>query len=198
MIRKRPPALTRAQSKRFAGSCVHTQRSGSVLLEFILAFPIILMLSLAIIEFGFYVILQQSITAAAIEGSRKAAQVGATTGDIGNLIQEYMAINSLTLDVSASPAAPNQGDVFVAIQFGSGTGIGTLTSTIGNSSIPCSPVGPEPYDGSSPPPRSEMKVTVCVNLTDTNGTAPIPDLLSYFGFSLSGKQLEISAMTELE
>lgn len=163
------------------------KRRGSVLLEFILAFPIILILSLAIIEFGFFSLLQQTITASAIEGSREAAKVGATTTSVGNLIQQYMAINSLNLDVGAQPAAPGQGDVLVVIEDGSGI----LTQTIGNSDIPCSPVGPAPA-------LTEIKVTVCLNLTDTNGTTPIPDLLSTFGFTLSGKQLEISAMTGLE
>ncbi|QDT26109.1 TadE-like protein [Gimesia panareensis] len=167
-------------------------RRGSVLLEFILAFPIILMLSLAIIEFGFYTLLQQSITAAAIEGTRKAAQVGATKNDIGNLIQQYVAVNSLDLSVGTQPASSGQGDVFVSIQ----DGTTTLSTTMGNSDIPCSPVGPPPSDGSTWP--AEIKVTICVNLTDTNGTFPIPNLLYLFGFSLSGKQLEISAMTVLE
>lgn len=160
------------------------QRTGSVLLEFILAFPIILILSLAIILFGFFALLQQTVTAATIEGSREAAQVGATTTSVGNLIQEYLAINSLNLIVA--PAAPGAGDVLVVIQEGV-----LPTQMLGNSSIPCTPVGPAPS-------ASEVKVTVCLNLTDTNGTFPLPNLLSSFGFTLSGKQLEISAMTGLE
>ncbi|WP_197993062.1 TadE/TadG family type IV pilus assembly protein [Gimesia aquarii] len=163
------------------------QRRGSVILEFILAFPLILIISLAIIEFGFFSLLQQTITLSAIEGSREAAHVGATTTSVGNLIDQYVSINSLNLDVGAQPAAPGQGDVLVVIE----TGGGVPTQTIGNSDIPCTPVGPAP----SP---LEVKVTVCLNLTDMNGTTPIPDLLSTFGFTLSGKQLEISAMTGLE
>lgn len=162
------------------------RRKGSVLLEFILAFPLILIISLAIIEFGFFSLLQQTITVSAIEGSREAAHVGATSTSVGNLIDQYVAINSLNLDVGAQPAAPGQGDVLVVIETG-----GIPTQTIGNSDIPCTPVGPAP----SP---FEVKVTVCLNLTDTNGTTPIPNLLSSFGFTLSGKQLEISAMTGLE
>ncbi|WP_417390077.1 TadE/TadG family type IV pilus assembly protein [Gimesia sp.] len=173
-----------SRSTRSTGS---RRRTGSVLLEFILAFPLILIISLAIIQFGFFALLQQTITAATIEGTRKAAQVGATTDAIGNLIQDYVAINSLTLDVAQQPAAPGAGDVLVTIEDGSGT----LTQTIGNSDIPCTPVGPSPG-------VSEIKVTICLNLTDTNGTSPIPNLLSSFGFTLSGKQLEISAMTGLE
>ena len=165
-----------------------SRRKGSVILEFILAFPLILIVSLAIIQFGFFALLQQSITAAAIEGSREAAKVGATVDSVGNLIQEYVDLNSsLMLDVGQQPAAPAAGNVFVSIEDGSGT----LTQTIGNSDIPCSPVGPAPT-------VSEIKVTICLNLTDTNGKVPIPNLLSTFGFTLSGKQLEISAMTGLE
>jgi Flp pilus assembly protein TadG len=195
------PALIRPQSNRILRSPFHRQRRGSVLLEFILAFPIILMLSLAIIEFGFYVLLQQTVTAAAIEGTRKAAQVGATKNDIGYLIQEYLAVNSLDLHVTTQPASNGEGNVFVSIE----DGLGNLTTTMGNSDIPCSPVGPAPSDGVTQPPTPlpppEIKVTICVNLTDdtnTNGTFPIPNLLYIFGFSLSGKQLEISAMTVLE
>ncbi|MCA9014048.1 MAG: pilus assembly protein [Planctomycetaceae bacterium] len=179
--------MFRNKTSQFRKPVPNGQRTGSVLLEFILAFPIILILSLAIIEFGFFALLQQTTTAATIEGSREAAQVGATTTSVGNLIQQYLAINSLTLDVAQQPAAPGAGDVLVVIQDGSGG----LTQTIGNSDIPCTPVGPAPA-------VSEIKVTICLNLTDTNGTFPLPNLLSSFGFTLSGKQLEISAMTGLE
>lgn len=161
------------------------RRTGSVMLEFILAFPLVLMVSLAILLFGFFALLQQTITIAAIEGSREAAQVGATTDSVGNLIQQYTALNSL--DFTALAAAPGAGDVLVMIEDGSGA----LTQDLGNSSIPCTPVGP-------PPGATEIKVTICLNLTDTSGTFPIPNLLSSFGFTLSGKQLEISAMTSLE
>lgn len=192
MKRNGLPAPTRIKSNRMLKSPDHRQRSGSVLLEFILAFPIILMLSLAIIEFGFYVLLQQTVTAAAIEGTRKAAQVGATKDDIGDLIQQYLAVNSLDLSVTTQPAASGSGngDVMVDIQDGR-TG-GPLSTTMGNSDIPCYPVGPSPNS-------TEIKVTICVNLTDnTNGTFPIPNLLYGFGFSLTGKWLEISAMTQVE
>ena len=182
-----PQSLLNSRNCRFTSKPGYRQRSGSVLLEFILAFPFVLIISLAIILFGFFALLQQTITAATIEGSREAAQVGATTDAIGNLIQDYVAINSLTLDVAQQPAAPGAGDVLVTIEDGSGV----LTQTIGNSDIPCTPVGPSPG-------VSEIKVTICLNLTDTNGTSPLPNLLSSFGFTLSGKQLEISAMTGLE
>ncbi|MDF1744161.1 MAG: TadE/TadG family type IV pilus assembly protein [Gimesia sp.] len=184
----REPALFHNQSNLRPKTPPNRRRTGSVILEFILAFPLILIVSLAIIEFGFFALLQQSITAAAIEGSREAAKVGATTTSVGNLIQEYVDLNSsLMLDVGQQPAASMAGNVLVSIQDGSGA----LTQTIGNSDIPCSPVGPAPG-------ITEIKVTICLNLTDTNGTVPIPDLLSTFGFTLSGKQLEISAMTSLE
>ncbi|MFK7776664.1 MAG: TadE/TadG family type IV pilus assembly protein [Gimesia sp.] len=184
----RESALFQNQSNSQQRPPQSTSRSGSVMLEFILAFPLILIVSLAIIQFGFFALLQQSITAAVIEGSREAAKVGATTTSVGNLIQEYVDLNSsLILDVAQQPASSGQGNVLVSIEDGSGV----LTQTIGNSDIPCTPVGPSPS-------VSEIKVTICLNLTNTNGTAPIPNLLSSFGFSFAGKQLEVSAMTGLE
>ncbi|QDT90476.1 TadE/TadG family type IV pilus assembly protein [Gimesia algae] len=172
------------RNSRFTRVTGCRQRTGSVLLEFILAFPLILILSLAIIQFGFFALLQQTVTVATIEGSREAAQVGASTDSVGNLIKQYVALNSLDL-ILTSPAASGSGNVLVTIQ------TGPSTVTIGNSDIPCTPVGPDPT-------ASEVKVTVCTNLTDPSGDTPIPDLLSSFGFTLSGKQLEISAMTGLE
>lgn len=174
-------------NSRDTSSTGSRQRTGSVLLEFILAFPLILIISLAIVQFGFFALLQQTVTVATIEGSRHAAQAGSTTGSVGNLIQQYVAINSLNLVVT-SPATPGSGNVLVTIETGPPA---SSTVTIGNSDIPCTPVGPAPAN-------AEVKVTVCTNLTDTNGETPIPNLLSSFGFTLSGKQLEISAMTGLE
>lgn len=182
----REPSLFRNQTNPPQQPARTGRRTGSVMLEFILAFPLILMVSLAILLFGFFALLQQTITAAAIEGSREAAQVGTTTASVGNLIQQYTALNSLEFIPSA--AAPGAGDVLVRIENGSGGG---STLDLGNSDIPCTPVGPAPG-------ATEIKVTICLNLTDTSGTFPIPNLLSSFGFTLAGKQLEISAMTSLE
>ncbi|WP_417381533.1 TadE/TadG family type IV pilus assembly protein [Gimesia sp.] len=183
-----PRTLLDDRNSRFTRVTGCRQRTGSVLLEFILAFPLILILSLAVIQFGFFALLQQTVTVATIEGSREAAQVGSTTSSVGNLIQQYVAINSLNLVVT-SPATSGAGDVLVVIQ--EGGDLPAQTQSIGNSDIPCTPVGPAPG-------ASEVKVTICLNLTDTNGTSPLPNLLSSFGFTLSGKQLEISAMTGLE
>ena len=161
-------------------------RRGSVLLEFILAFPIILILTLAIIEFSLFAMLQQTITTATVEGARESATFGSTTNSVGNLIQQYLAINSLDLDVNQQPAGSGFGNVLVTIQKSTNP-----TVTMGNSDINCSPVGPTPT-------ATETKVTVCVNLTDSNGTSPLPDLLSSFGFSLTGKRFEISALAGLD
>jgi len=186
MRRSGPPVQAHIPLKSSPKASSGRQHTGSVLLEFVLAFPIILMLSLAIIQFGFYALLQQTINVATIEGAREAAKVGADHDSIGTLIQQYVAVNSLDM-VVVSPATIGSGDILVSID----DGTNALDGTIGNSDITCYPVGP-------PPTATEIKVTVCVNLTNTDGTFPIPDLLSSFGFSLSGKRLEISAMTVLE
>ena len=101
-----PRSLLNNGDSRFSSVTEDRQRTGSVLLEFILAFPLILIISLAIIEFGFFALLQQTVTVATIEGSREAAQVGTTTDSVGNLIKQYVAVNSLNLVVT-SPATSN-------------------------------------------------------------------------------------------
>ena len=105
-----PRSLLNNGNSRFSSVTGDRQRTGSVLLEFILAFPLILIISLAIIEFGFFALLQQTVTVATIEGSREAAQVGTTTDSVGNLIKQYVAVNSLNLVVT-SPATSNAGNV---------------------------------------------------------------------------------------
>ncbi|QDT77959.1 TadE-like protein [Gimesia maris] len=105
-----PRSLLNNGNSRFSSVTEDRQRTGSVLLEFILAFPLILIISLAIIEFGFFALLQQTVTVATIEGSREAAQVGTTTDSVGNLIKQYVALNSLNLVVT-SPATSNAGNV---------------------------------------------------------------------------------------
>tara|TARA_R110002096_G_scaffold47959_1_gene127735 strand:+ start:165 stop:587 length:423 start_codon:yes stop_codon:yes gene_type:complete len=105
-----PRSLLNNGNSRFSSLIGDRQRTGSVLLEFILAFPLILIISLAIIEFGFFALLQQTVTVATIEGSREAAQVGTTTDSVGNLIKQYVAVNSLNLVVT-SPATSNAGNV---------------------------------------------------------------------------------------
>ncbi|WP_417383172.1 TadE/TadG family type IV pilus assembly protein [Gimesia sp.] len=170
----------------FVRSAARKKRRGSVLLEFILAFPIILIMTLAIMEFSLYSMLQQTITTATVEGARESATYGSTTNSVGNLIHQYLAINSLNLDVNQQPASPGAGNVLVIIQKSTNP-----TETMGNSNINGSPVGPTPS-------ATETKVTVCVNLTDSSGSSPLPDLLSSFGFSLTGKRFEISALAGLD
>tara|TARA_R110000850_G_scaffold22210_37_gene65251 strand:- start:30 stop:203 length:174 start_codon:yes stop_codon:yes gene_type:complete len=52
-----PRSLLNNGDSRFSSVTEDRQRTGSVLLEFILAFPLILIISLAIIEFGFFALL---------------------------------------------------------------------------------------------------------------------------------------------
>lgn len=178
------PSQTSSEANPASTPAPLRRRQGSVVLEFILAFPIILILTLAVIEFSLYSLLQQTITTATVEGARQSATIGSTTNSVGNLIHQYLAINSLNLVVQ--PASPGNGNVLVSIQKSTNP-----TVKLGNSDITCYPVGPTPT-------ATETKVTVCVNLTDPSGSSPLPNLLSSFGFSLTGKRFEISALAGLE
>jgi hypothetical protein len=153
-----------------------------VILEFILTFPIVIIVSVAILEFMIIGLVQQVVVAASIEGARAAAVAGATTTDaatVMNNITDVIGINFSTTGVNLT----NQ--VRVEIEGGPAAG------SRGNTSIPCVPVGP-------PPGPDETRVTICMEMTDALGLKPVPDLLQVFNFSIAGARYELSARQLLE
>jgi Flp pilus assembly protein TadG len=148
-------------------------RWGAVTLELILGFPVLLIATVAVLEFGIALLVQQAITAAAIEGAREAAK-GSTAAEVAEAVDRILSVHSIAGATAGTP------DVRVDVENASGL------ATVGDATIPCMPNGPSSLN------PNEVRVTVCVRMTD--GDRPVPDWLSYFGFSLSGKTFETSAM----
>ncbi|WP_166823265.1 TadE/TadG family type IV pilus assembly protein [Thalassoroseus pseudoceratinae] len=164
-----------------------SKRSGVVTLEFILALPVLLIATLGIFEFGFLVLVNQAVSSAAVEGTREAAKIGTTPDEVAETVQEFLAVHNLTFQTDGTNTTD---PVRVTIE-------GTLVNSDphagerGNTSITYTPNGPN-VDA------DEVRVTVCVEVTDTNGMSPVPDLLATFGFSLQGRIFEASSRTEIE
>ena len=161
------------------------RRGGSVTLEFIMAFPILFIATLAIFEFGILMLVEQAVVTAAIEGSREGAKLGATTDCVAKKVQSILGVPCLVFDTMMSQ--PNSGDALVIIEDGSGL----ISGERGNLSIQCTPEGPVPSS-------RQIRVTVCVPVTDISGCKPVPDWLSYFGFSLQNKVFRVSSVANLE
>jgi len=146
---------------------------------------VLVIATVAALEFGILLIVNQTVQAAVTEGVREAAKVGATTNEIAMEIDEILSVHEVTF----TPTTPNTtDDARVIIEYGPPV---STSSERGNTSIPCSPNGPSVG-------TDEVKVTVCVNVTDNAGEHPVPDWLSSFGFSLSGRVFEISSLANVE
>jgi Flp pilus assembly protein TadG len=153
-----------------------------VLIEFLLTLPVLVIASLAVFEFGMVILFHQAVVVAATEGAREAAK-GGDINDVADVVNEFLA----THNVSVTAAATSFGNLILEDgDAGTATYLNADTAT-----LPCD----APSDPALVP--GELRVTVCVRLTDGMG-APIPNLLSSFGFSLVGKRLEASSLTYKE
>ena len=172
------------------------QRRGAVILEFILVLPILIIVTLSIFEFGYLILVGQAINTAAIEGSRKAAELGGEANSAEpaiNVIQEFLAVHKINLS-NTQPAAANQGDAFVRVDYGTITladrlGASMQSYTWGNSN----------YQVAAPGGIEDNEVIVTIRVPVNDGTVEtIPNLLCYFGFDLTPYTYEYRALTPLE
>lgn len=160
------------------------RRRGVITLEFLLAFPIVFITTLAIFQFGILLVVQQAVTGAAVDGAREAAKVGATLDCVAACVQQYLSVHCITFD----PTGTNTTDeAHLLVEDGSGMTSGER----GNTDLACSPHGPGPSG-------SQVRVTVCVRVTDAAGCHPVPNWLTSFGFSQEDCVFEISSLANLE
>jgi Flp pilus assembly protein TadG len=87
---------------------------GSELIEFALVFPMLLMVVLAIVDFGFLFQRYEVVTNAAREGARVAVLPGYTTSDIQDRVTSYATAGGL-------PTAPTVSIAATTITAGSST-----------------------------------------------------------------------------
>ena len=138
-------------------------------------------------EFGFLVLVNEAVTAASLRGAREAAKIGTTPDEVAETVQKYLAVHNITFTTDGT----NNSDPARVTIAGALAASDPDMGERGNTSIPCTPKGPSIA-------ANEVRVTVCVNVTDSTGMTPVPDLLSTFGFSLQGHVYESSTRTEIE
>ena len=100
------------------------RRHGTSAVEFAVVAPVFFMVIFGIIEFGRMVMVQQMVTSASREGARRAILDGATTDDVTDVVDDYLAsggVSEATVTVSATPSSVSFGQpisVTVSIPFG--------------------------------------------------------------------------------
>ena len=186
-----------------------SRRRGVIILEFILAMPVLFIATLAIFEFGFLALVQQSSTTAVTEGSREGAKMfppalpldaAGSNNDIVDQIvlvmNQYLAVQSMEIaDTANGFPDTTRANVFIRVERGDG-GVGFITVDRGTlpPGFACNRKGPDPSG-------QEIIVTLCFPLVDSNDPSnprPVPDWLSSFGFSLKTYEFQLSARSPFE
>lgn len=186
------------------------RRGGAVVLEFLVAMPVLFATFLAIFEFGFLALVLENGTHAVNEGARAGAKAWGSslafdnnpalnfdpTGNDDIADQIALAMDSI-LDVFQMEVRqngvndnPNKANVLVVIERG------VNTARRGNNTLTCNRTG-------AAPGSTEIVVTLCFPLVDSTAPAnglgnPVPNWLAPFGFTLSSYRFEMSARSELE
>lgn len=159
------------------------RRRGVETLEAILALPVLVIATVAVLEFGIALLVQQAVVDAAIEGAFEAAKEGSNTSLAAREVRRQLAVHNLTFNTAATNATD---DVRVVVENGF---LGT-TEQRGNITLAC-------FADGSAPDATQVRVTVCVLMTDGNNH-PVPNWLAFAGFSLTGRRFEASATAQIE
>ncbi len=137
------------------------RRRGSLTVELILVLPILILVTLATIQFGILMTVHQAVTHAASVAAREAAK-GASIEQLECVVEEVLKPHCLQVGDCVSVLLED-GETSAPEQIGT---------------VPC------PSSG-GPLPTNSVRVTVCV---DTS-CRPFINPLSSFGFSLSDRIL---------
>ncbi len=181
-IARRTHSDNRCQSGRCnqirAARGLHRSRRGVLTIQLILALPILLLATLAVIEFGVLMLVHHATCTAAIEGSREAEK-GADCNQVAGIVAAYLSAHGLEI----TPHGP------VRVVCEKRIGGVTHVESRGNGGIACQPNG-------GPLNNGEVRVTVCAKASD--GVSPVPDWLAVFGFSLSDRVVSASSLTYID
>lgn len=190
-----------------------SKRGGVIVLEFILAMPILFIATLAVFQFGILALVVQAGTTAVMEATREGAKVFASglsldnnvagdtdpNGDddiadrIALVAEEFLNLHGLEVRDSTpvGTATDNATIANVVLLIDRGG----ATATRGDEAITCNRTG-------TAAGATEIVVTLCFNLVDpTNPTRagnPVPDWLGAFDMSISSYRFEMTSRANLE
>jgi hypothetical protein len=163
-------------------------------LELILVTPIIVLVMLAILEFGMLNITHGAVTHATTVGAREAGKL-APSGAIvlDEVVDEVNAVLAAVEILLGE--APGDGTYLIIEDGDDDPGDSSNWLTYGDPDLAddCAP----PAEGT--PTAGEVRVTLCIEFdaTKLNG-APVIDAFSVCGFTFTGKRFQISTLVKKE
>mgnify|MGYP002624641113 CR=1 FL=1 len=155
-------------------------RRGAALLEATLALPLLVLITLAAVQFGQAVVVEQAIGAAADEAAREAAKA-ANPQEMQTLVNQMLASVSLVADTGSGVRVDVQYAVGIEYHFGD--------DSLGTPDAPMFSQGP-----ANSPDVNEVRVTIRANFKYTK----VPDMLGYFGLSFQNRRCESSALARFQ
>jgi len=168
------------------------KRSAVITVELLLAFPILLIVLAAVIEFGLIYAVSQKVSYASRFGAKLASEEPRTTMDDLNLPAGGNRLRTAINRFLATAEIPT-GACSVILEHNACLANATQTDTDGSGCNCGAPATPLP---AGPPPAGNpeyVRVTVCVPLVGN-----VPDLVSSFGFSVAGFTIEHSTVFRYE
>jgi len=152
---------------------------GAVTLEAIIAVPILVIITVAAVQFGIVLVVEQAIAHAATVASREAAKE--------TVLKTPVEVADELVNVVNAALVPHKLEVGPSVSFALEVG-GAPTVTENRGSLPCDPSS-LPAVGAD-----EVRVTVCVRLN----TAPFPNFLAGFGVDMSNRCVRRSSLVKME
>jgi Flp pilus assembly protein TadG len=172
--------LTMGRSKHRHRSRTHrgTRRGGAVIVELILAMPILFISLLVVAEFGMVMANLKQVALASREGAKIAA--------------ETAGLSTTTTGATAAVIRKAVDDRLESAEFGSTATEGVrLDHTVSGGGSAADGTCPSPAGPTLP--SGAVRVTVCVKLTKLT-----PNLLSVFGFDISTRTVEHTTTLDYE
>lgn len=151
--------------------CRNRRRDGSITLEVALILPLLVLLTIATIQFAVFTTVEQAVVHAATVAAREAAK-GASVDELVRVVETVLAPHGVAIGDSASVRLEDP-------QVPSGAGQ--------RGSFPC-----EPAAVPSAPASGEVRVTVSLDM----GKKPFLNALKYIGIDHSGQPLSISSLAK--
>lgn len=152
---------------------VPRRRQGSITLEVALILPILVLLTIATIQFAVFSTVEQAIVHAATVGAREAAK-GASVDELVCVVETVLAPHGVVIGEHASVLLEDPAASPPSVQ--RGTPLCTPAA---------SPAGPGP---------GQVRVTVCVDM----GYKPFLNALKYLSIDYTGKRFSISSLAKKE
>jgi hypothetical protein len=152
------------------------RRRGITSVQVVLILPFLILFTIAVVQYGMWLVTKQTIAASSAEAVRTAAR-GGDLKEIERTVAKVLGTNKMRVS--------NHGDVAIIVERH-----GKPPEVAGNPRVKCRPHGPDVQPG-------EVRLTVCVRRGRFAGRR-IPNWLGAIGRGFTPRKLQCSSLAAVE